>query len=79
MKSVSVDQGAVDFLGLLAELERNPETIVFFRGGKPIAHLSPHRAGRKDRLTPHPEMSKIKIHYDPTEPMDETEWPEDSR
>ena len=79
MKSISVDQEGIDFPGLLAEMERNPESIVFLREGKPIAHLFPSYSRKKDRLTPHPEMSRIQIHYDPTEPMDETEWPEDLR
>ena len=78
MKSVSIDQGGVDLPALLAEIERNSETIVFFRDGKPIAHLLPHKAARKNRLKPHPELSRIKLHYDPTDPLDETDWPEEA-
>ncbi len=79
MKTISLDQETVDLQGLLAEMEQNPESIVFLREGKPIAHLFPSYSAEKDRLTPHPKMRRIQIHYDPTEPMDEIEWPEDLR
>lgn len=76
MKAVSVDQDDFDFLELLAKLERNPKAIVLYRDSRPVAILTPHQQViPKDRLTPHPEMSRIQINNDPTETMDETEWP----
>jgi antitoxin (DNA-binding transcriptional repressor) of toxin-antitoxin stability system len=75
MKSISVDTDGFDLLDVLAKLERNPEAILLFRNNKPVAPLTPLQAIPKDRLTPHPEMSRIQIHHDPTGTMDETEWP----
>ena len=61
---------------LLAEIEDSGETVLICRHGKPIANLVPHR--KRSRLKPHPVMSKIKIRYDPTEPLAEDEWVEES-
>jgi len=78
MKNVAVDQGSFDILTTLDDLEKNHERIVLYRNGQPIAHLAPYGRKRKSRLTPHPVMGKITIKYDPTEAMDQTEWPEDA-
>jgi prevent-host-death family protein len=76
MKIVNVHEAKTRLSALLAEIERSGETVLICRHGKPVANLVPHR--KRNRLEPHPVMSKIQIHYDPTEPLTEDEWDEDA-
>jgi antitoxin (DNA-binding transcriptional repressor) of toxin-antitoxin stability system len=72
MKTVNVHEAKTRLSALLGEIEASGETILICRNGKPVANLAPHR--KRNRLKRHPAMSKIEIHYDPTEPLDEDEW-----
>ncbi len=84
MKAVNVHEAKTKLSALLAEVEKNgerisicrngKERISICRNGKPVADLVPHT--HPDRLAPHPVMSAIKIKYDPTEPLNDDEWPE---
>jgi len=74
MKTLKVHEAKTKLSAVLAEVEKNGEVFLICRNGKPIAELSPHK--RKDRLAAHPVMSRIKIQYDPTERLDEEDWPE---
>ena len=76
MKIVNVHEAKTRLSSLLAEIERSGETVLICRHGKPVANLVPHR--KRNRLEPHHVMSKIQIHYDPTEPLTEDEWAEDA-
>ena len=75
MRSVKVHQAKTQLSALLAEVESRGESFVICRNGKPIADLVPHAS--KDRTVPHGSMSKIEIRYDPTEPLDPSEWLEE--
>ena len=77
MKTVNVHEAKTNFSSLLAKLEANGETVVICRSGKPVADLVPHR--RTSRIKAHPALSKIKIGYDPVEPLSADEWPEAAR
>ncbi len=74
MKAVNVHEAKTQLSALLAEVEKKGERIFICRNGKPVADLVPHE--HPDRLSPHPVMSAIRIAYDPTEPLDDDEWPE---
>ncbi|MBI4705016.1 MAG: type II toxin-antitoxin system Phd/YefM family antitoxin [Deltaproteobacteria bacterium] len=74
MKSVNVHEAKTKLSALLAEVERTGEVFLICRNGAPVAELSPHR--HRDRLRPHPVMSRIRIRYDPTQPLGESDWPE---
>ncbi|OQY43890.1 MAG: prevent-host-death protein [Desulfobacteraceae bacterium 4572_87] len=74
MKSVNVHEAKTTLSALLVQVEKTGERIFICRNGKPVADLVPHK--RKDRITPHPVMSDIRIQYDPTEPLTPDEWPE---
>ena len=73
MKTVNVHEAKTNFSSLLAKVEANGAAIVICRNGQPVADLVPHKP--KDRIKPHPVLSKIKIKYDPVEPAPEDEWP----
>jgi prevent-host-death family protein len=77
MKTVNVHEAKTNFSSLLARVEKDRASIVICRNGEPLADLVPHR--RASRIKPHPVLSRMKIKYDPTEPLASEEWPEASR
>ena len=77
MKIVNIHEAKTKLSALLAEVEKTGEKVLICRHGKPVADLVPHR--KRSRLEPHPVMSKIRINYDPIEPLTADEWPENSR
>ncbi len=77
MKSVNVHEAKTNFSSLLARVEDKNEAIVICRNGEPVADLVPHKP--RNRVKPHPTLSKIKISYDPAEPLTSDEWPEAKR
>jgi len=77
MKTVNVHEAKTRLSAILAEIEASGESFLVCRHGKPVADLVPHR--KPQRLKPHPVMSRIKIKYNPTEPLAEDEWPEDAQ
>ena len=74
VKTINVHEAKTNFSGLLAKLERDSEAVVICRNGVPVADLVPHR--RTNRIKPHPALRKIKIEYDPVQPLSADEWPE---
>ena len=74
MKTVNIHEAKTNLSALLAEIEKNGETIIICRNGKPVANLNPYLS--RNRLILHPEMSRIEINYNPVEPLSESEWPE---
>ena len=77
MKAVNVHDAKTNFSSLLATVENSGGSFVICRNGEPVADLVPHK--RSSRIKPHPVLSKIKIGYDPTEPLSADEWPEAAR
>jgi prevent-host-death family protein len=77
MKTVNVHEAKTNFSRLLAKLERDSASIVICRNGEPVADLVPHR--RTNRTKVHPALRKIKIGYDPVEPLSADEWPAAAR
>lgn len=74
MKNVNIHEAKTKLSALLLDVEQKGETFLICRNGKPVAELVPHK--KKDRLTYHPALSKIKIQYDPTEGLSNEEWGE---
>lgn len=77
MKSLSVHEAKTRLSAVLAEVEATGEPFLVCRHGKPVAEIVPHR--KPHRLKPHPVMSRLRLNYDPTEPLAEDEWPEEAR
>jgi len=78
MSTVTEKEAKAQLPKLLAQVEKSGQSIVICRDGKPVADLVPHRVVKRN-MKPHPVMSKIKINYDPTEPLSEAEWPKEFR
>lgn len=78
MSTVTEKEAKAQLPKLLAQIEKSGQPIVICRDGKPVADLVPHRKVKRN-LKPHPVLSKIKILYDPTEPLSEKEWPKEYR
>ena len=72
MQVVNIHEAKTNLSALLAKIEKTGEEVLICRNGTPIADLLPHKC--KNRLQPHAIMSKIKLDYDPTEPLSEDEW-----
>lgn len=62
---VNVHEAKTNFSSLLARVEKKSKTIIIYRDGEPVADLVPHNP--KNRIKPHPTLSKIKFNYAPTE------------
>jgi len=77
MKIVTLAEAQTQLPALLAAVEATGEPVLICHQGKPVADLVPHRT--RSRLVPHPVMRRIRIDYDPTEPLTTDEWPEQSR
>ena len=77
MKTVNVHEAKTSFSSLLARVEKNGKPIIICRNGDPVANLVPHP--RANRIKTHPVLGKIKIGYDPVEPLARDEWPEAAR
>ena len=78
MSTVTEKEAKATFPALLAAVEKSGRPIVICRDGKPVADLVPHRKVKRN-LKPHPVLSKIKIMYDPTEPLSYEAWPKEAR
>jgi prevent-host-death family protein len=76
MKKLNVHEAKTHLSAVLAEVEEKGQSFLICRNGHPIADLIPHQ--KPDRLAPHPVMRQIIVHYDPTEPLTDEEWPEES-
>lgn len=77
MKAVNVHEAKTNFSSLLATVEDSGGSFVICRNGAPVADLVPHK--RTNRIKANPALSKIKIAYDPVEPLSVDEWPETGR
>ncbi len=77
MKTVNVHEAKTNFSSLLAAVETAGGSFIICRNGEPVADLVPHKCA--NRLRVHPELSRIRIQYNPIEPASETEWPKKFR
>jgi len=68
MSMTSVQAAKANFFNLLSQVEKNGVPVLICRNGKPVAKLVRHEPGKRN-VEPHPRLRKIKINYDPTEPL----------
>jgi prevent-host-death family protein len=74
MESVSIHEAKAKLSAIIANVRKTGDAVVVCRHGEPVADIVPHR--QQVRTVPHEIMSKVQIHYDPTEELSEDEWPE---
>lgn len=72
---VNTHQAKTQLSYLLAQIEEHNQTVRVCRHGKPVADIVPIKKSAKDPLKQHTILQGIKIHYDPTAPLSEDEWP----
>ena len=72
MRMLNVHEAKTHLSAVLSAVSDKDEAFVICRNGHPVADLTPHRTKRS--MTPHPEMKKIKLKYDPTEELSQDEW-----
>ncbi len=75
MKTINIHEAKTRLSSVLAEVSEKGETYVICRNGTPVADLVPHV--KRSRLSPHPVLSRLRIKYDPTEPLSAEEWAEE--
>lgn len=64
-----------DFSTLPAQAEKNVAATVCFRDVERLCELR-HLVPVADPFRPHPVLSKVVFHQDPTAPLDPEDWPE---
>jgi len=79
MIAVNMHEAKTRLSKLVKAVEENNETVVICRKGKPVAQLTAPARRPVNRLKTHPDLKPIAIHYDPTEPLSEDEWPSQYR
>jgi antitoxin (DNA-binding transcriptional repressor) of toxin-antitoxin stability system len=72
MERLSLQEGENKISSLLSDIERNGKSFTVCRNRKPVAELIPYR--KPSRLAYHPVLTRIQIHYDPTEDLSKEEW-----
>lgn len=78
MISVNTHEAKTKLSALLAAVEERGEWVRICRNGKPIADLRPV-ARAADPLRTSPKLSGVHFREDPTQPLSETDWPEEAR
>jgi antitoxin (DNA-binding transcriptional repressor) of toxin-antitoxin stability system len=72
MKRLNVQEAENKISSLLSDIEKNGKSFTICRNGKPVAELIPYR--KPSRLAYNPVLTRIQIHYDPTEDLSKDEW-----
>lgn len=75
MKTLNIHEAKTKLSAVLVEVAEKGETYIICRNGKPVADLIPHV--KRSRLSPHPALQRIRVKYDPTEPLTADEWPQE--
>ena len=78
MIQVNTHEAKTKLSYLLSKVENERETVKICRNGKPVAVLSPVPT-KPDPLKQHAELKNIQFIVDPILPLDENDWPEESR
>ena len=73
MKTLNVHEAKTHLSAVLSAVSEKGESFLICRNGHPVADLTPHRVARC--VTPHSQMKKIRLKYDPTEALSPDEWP----
>lgn len=75
MDSVSIEEAASHLPELIKRVQTGQAVFAITRDGSAVAYITPVRPPKR-RTAPHPQLSQIRVNYDPTRPLDKNEWPE---
>lgn len=78
MISLNTHEAKTRLSELLARIETEQETVVICRNGKPVAKLIPW-SKPADPFRRDAQLGKVVFHQDPALPLDEKEWPSETR
>jgi antitoxin (DNA-binding transcriptional repressor) of toxin-antitoxin stability system len=78
MITVNTHEAKTQLSALLRAVEESNETVLICRNGKPVAEVRRPTHAARDPLKADPSLAVV-LHYDPTEPLTEDEWPETAR
>jgi prevent-host-death family protein len=79
MITVNIHDAKTRLSALIKMVEEGKSPVIICRNGKPVAELQKPKEIPTDRLKPHPVLSKVILNYDPTEPLQPDEIPEEYR
>jgi antitoxin (DNA-binding transcriptional repressor) of toxin-antitoxin stability system len=71
----NIHEAKTKLSAILKQVEAG-QTILLCRDHRPVARIVKEESEPFDRLKPHPELQG-QILYDPTEPLQPDEWPEE--
>ena len=71
MKTVNMHEAKTQLSQIVREINSG-ETYIICRNGKPVAQLTQYKPPK--RTAQEPVLSKISIHYEPTEELQPDEW-----
>ena len=74
MITVTADDAKTGFSNLLQRVERDSETILICRRGRPVAEIKAFPVRHSGLPAPDPKLAAT-LAYDPTEPLDGEELP----
>lgn len=81
MITVNMHEAKTRLSQLIKAIEEDGEIVILQRNGEPVAEIHPYtpRTILRD-LTPDPALRPVlKAGYDPSEPLDDEEWPSELR
>ena len=78
MLTVNIHEAKTNLSSLLSKIESKNESVLICRNGKPVAELRRASVKTRTKGLPPPNLAMaIKIHGDPTAPLESDELPED--
>ncbi len=76
MESVSIEEAASQLPKLIERVQAGHASLVITKEGSAVAYITPVPTPPKRATAPHPQLSKINVGYDPSEPLKQDEWPD---
>jgi len=71
METVNIHEAKAKLSGLVSSVERDGETVVLSRYGRPVARIVPYKSQKRSRT--HRRLSNLRYSGDLTAPTEE-EW-----
>jgi antitoxin (DNA-binding transcriptional repressor) of toxin-antitoxin stability system len=76
MKCYNTHEAKTQLSKILLHIEQTGETVQICRNGLPIAEMHAISSRGHNPLAQSDDLKGISLHYDPTEPLQNDEWPD---